>query len=76
MDTSQIQQTSSLQNAIAVVEALSSEEQTLLIQIIQEKLQQEQNNQSESNIKQSEGFKAYLKSKQQRFEVYKNLAES
>ncbi len=73
---SQIQQTSSLQNAISTVEALSLEEQAILIEIIQEKFQQKLNNQPESEIKQSKGFEAYLASKEKRFEVYKNLAES
>ena len=76
MDASKIQETSSFQNAISIVEALSVEEQTLLIQIIQERLQQKQNNQPESEIKKSKGFQAYLASKQKRFEVYKNLADS
>ncbi|MDJ0899458.1 MAG: hypothetical protein QNJ55_11670 [Xenococcus sp. MO_188.B8] len=76
MDTNQTKKTSSFQNAIAVVEALSTEEQTLLIQIIQERLQQKQNNQVASDIKNTKGFQAYLASKQKRFEVYKNLADS
>ncbi len=76
MDASQTKKTSSFQNAIAVVEALSTEEQTLLIQIIQERLQQKQNNQVASDIKDNKGFQAYLASKQKRFEVYKNLADS
>ncbi|ELS03303.1 hypothetical protein Xen7305DRAFT_00030240 [Xenococcus sp. PCC 7305] len=76
MDASQTQKTSSFQNAIAAVEALSTEEQTLLIQIIQERLQQKQNKQVASDIKDTKGFQAYLASKQKRFEVYKNLADS
>ena len=76
MDTNQTKKTSSFKNAIAVVEALSTEEQTLLIKIIQERLQQKQNNQLASDIKDTKGFQAYLASKQKRFEVYKNLADS
>ncbi len=76
MDASKTQKTSSFQNAISVVEALSTEEQTLLIQIIQERLQQKQNKQVASDIKDTKGFQAYLASKQKRFEVYKNLADS
>lgn len=76
MDNSQIQQKQSFQNAVATVEALSLEELTLLMQIMQEKLQQKQKTYLNSNIKNSQGFKAYLASKQKRFEVYKNLAES
>ena len=76
MDASQTQKTSSFQNAIAMVEALSTEEQTLLIKIIQERLQQKQNNQVASDSKDTKGFQAYLASKQKRFEVYKNLADS
>jgi hypothetical protein len=41
MNTSQIQQNSSFQNAIAAVEVLSLEEQTLLIEIIKKRLQQQ-----------------------------------
>ena len=75
MDINQIQQTSSFQNALAIVEALSLEEQTLLTQIIQEKLQQKQKTHLNSDIRNSEGFQVYLASKQKRFEVYKNLAK-
>lgn len=76
MNNNQTKQTSSFQNALATVEALSLEEQTLLIQIIQEKLQQKPKTHLNSELKNSKGFKAYLSSKQKRFEVYKNLAES
>ena len=41
MDASQKQKTSHFQNAISVVEALSTEDQTLLIEIIQKRLQQQ-----------------------------------
>ena len=41
MDISQIKQTSTFQDAITTVEALSIEEQTLLIEIIQKRLQQQ-----------------------------------
>lgn len=50
MDTSQIQQTSSFQNALATVEVLSLEEQTLLIEIIQKRLQQQKRNQLKQEI--------------------------
>jgi ribosomal protein L18E len=50
MDTSPIQQTPTLQNAISAVEALSLEEQTLLIEIIQKKLQQQKRNELEQEI--------------------------
>ena len=75
MDASKTQPSSSLQNAVSTVEALSVEEQKLLIQIIQEKLQY-QGEQVQPDIRHSKGFKAYLASKQKRSEVYKNLAES
>ncbi len=42
MDASKTQKTSSFQNAISVVEALSTEEQTLLIEIIQKRNQLKQ----------------------------------
>ena len=76
MDASQTQKTSSFKNAIAMVEALSIEDQTLLIKIIQNRLQSKQNEQGASDIKDTKGFQAYLASKQKRFEVYKNLADS
>ena len=41
MDIAKEQNTSSFQNAISTVEALSTEEQTLLIEIIQKRLQQQ-----------------------------------
>ncbi len=75
MDASKTQLTLSFQNAVATVEALSIEEQILLIQVIQEKLQQK-SEQSKSDIEQSRGFQTFLASKQKRFEVYKNLADS
>lgn len=50
MDTSQIQQTSTFQNAIATVQALSIEEQTLLIEIIQKRLQQQKRQQLKQEI--------------------------
>ena len=50
MDTSKIQQTSTFQNAIATVQALSIEEQTLLIEIIQKRLQQQKRQQLKQEI--------------------------
>ncbi len=50
MDASKIQGTSSFQNAISTVEALSMEEQTLLIEIIQKRLQQQKRNQLKQEI--------------------------
>lgn len=50
MNTSQMQQTSTFQNAIATVEALSIEEQTLLIEIIQKRLQQQKRQQLKQEI--------------------------
>lgn len=75
MNVSKEQNESSFQNAIATVEALSTEEQTLLIDIIQKRLQQKNNNAKKTNIENSEGYKAYLASKQKRFEVYRNLVD-
>ncbi|MDJ0534439.1 MAG: hypothetical protein QNJ70_18500 [Xenococcaceae cyanobacterium MO_207.B15] len=50
MDASQIQQISSFQNAIVTVEALSLEEQSLLIDIIQKRLQQQKRRQLQQEI--------------------------
>ena len=50
MDVSQTQKTSSFQNAISVVEALSTEDQTLLIEIIQKRLQQQKRNKLKQEI--------------------------
>ena len=50
MDTSPIKQTSIFQNAISTVEALSIEEQTLLIEIIQKRLQQQKRKQLKQEI--------------------------
>ena len=60
MNVSKEQNESSFQNAIATVEALSTEKQTLLIDTIQKRLQQKNNNAKESNIENSEGYKAYV----------------
>ena len=50
MDASQTQKTSSFQKAITVVEALSTEDQTLLIEIIQKRLQQQKRDQLKQEI--------------------------
>ncbi len=50
MDTSPIQQTFTFQNTIATVETLSREEQTLLIEIIQKRLQQQKRQQLKQEI--------------------------
>ena len=50
MDASQKQKTSQFQDAISVVEALSTEDQTLLIEIIQKRLQQQKRYQLKQEI--------------------------
>lgn len=45
MDASKVQETLTFQNAISTVEELSIEEQTLLIEIIQKRLQQQKRQQ-------------------------------
>lgn len=50
MNAHQTQKNSSFQNAIAVVEALSTEDQTLLIEIIQKRLQQQKRNRLKQEI--------------------------
>ncbi len=50
MDASKIQNTSTFQNAISAVEALSTEEQTLLIEIVQKRLQQQKRTQLKQEI--------------------------
>jgi len=50
MNAHQAQKNSSFQNAIAMVEALSTEDQTLLIEIIQKRLQQQKRNQLKQEI--------------------------
>ena len=50
MDASKVQETSTFQNAISTVEELSIEEQTLLIEIIQKRLQQQKRQQLKQEI--------------------------
>lgn len=50
MDISQIKQTSSLQDAITKVETLSLEDQGLLVEIIQKRLQQQKRGQLQQKI--------------------------
>lgn len=50
MDTNPIKQTSIFQNAITTVEALSIEEQRLLIEIIQKRLRQQKRKQLKQEI--------------------------
>lgn len=50
MDASKTKSTSNFQNAITTVEALSIKKQTLLIEIIQKRLQQQKRNQLKQEI--------------------------
>ena len=75
MNTGNQQNSSKFQDALKTVESLSAEEQSLLIEVIQKRLQQKQNKEK-SDAQHSEGFKAYLASKKERYEVYRNLADS
>lgn len=76
MNTGNQQNSSKFQDTLKTVESLSAEEQSLLIEVIQKRLQQKQNKEKKSDAQHSEGFKAYLASKKERYEVYRNLADS